>query len=84
MNGYRVVWEIDVSAGSPREAAEKAREIMMDPDSSATVFSVTKHDTGNTETIDLEYTEENVCAGCITEDCYERGKATQCTGRVVA
>jgi hypothetical protein len=38
---YRVVWEIDISADSPREAAEKALAIQRDPNSTATVFDVT-------------------------------------------
>lgn len=40
---YRVAWEIDVDADSPREAAEKAREIMQAPKTepdSANVFQV--------------------------------------------
>ena len=40
---YRVAWEIDVEADSPREAAEKAREIMQAPKTepdSANVFQV--------------------------------------------
>lgn len=40
MNTYRVTWEIDVEAESPLEAAERAREIQRDPDSTATVFGV--------------------------------------------
>jgi hypothetical protein len=37
---YRVTWEIDIDAASPREAAEKALHIQRDPDSIATVFAV--------------------------------------------
>lgn len=37
---YRVTWEIDTDAASPREAAEKAQHIQRDPDSTATVFTV--------------------------------------------
>lgn len=37
---YRVTWEIDIDAASPREAAEKALHIQRDPDSIATVFTV--------------------------------------------
>ena len=37
---YRVRWEIDIEADSPREAAEKAREIQTNPESMATVFQV--------------------------------------------
>lgn len=37
---YRVTWEIDIDAASPREAAEKALHIQRDVDSTATVFTV--------------------------------------------
>ena len=37
---YRVVWTIDLDAGTPREAAERALEIQRDPTSIALVFEV--------------------------------------------
>jgi len=37
---FRVTWEIDIDAASPREAAEKALHIQRDVDSIATVFTV--------------------------------------------
>ena len=37
---YRVVWEIDIWATTPRRAAEEALLIQRDPASSATVFDV--------------------------------------------
>lgn len=37
---YAVRWEIDIVASSPEDAAERARTIMLDPASSATVFDV--------------------------------------------
>lgn len=37
---YLVTWKIDIDADSPREAAQKAREIQLSPDSTATVFDV--------------------------------------------
>jgi len=37
---YKVVWEIGVSATSPKEAAEKALKVQRDPGSAATVFTV--------------------------------------------
>lgn len=37
---YRVIWEIDLSANSPRDAAEQALEIHRDPSSSATYFEI--------------------------------------------
>ena len=37
---YRVVWDIELYACSPREAAQKALQIQRDPESIATVFDV--------------------------------------------
>jgi hypothetical protein len=39
---YRVTWEIDLHANSPRAAAEEALRIQRDPESIATVFGVRK------------------------------------------
>lgn len=40
MAEYRVMWEIDIEANSPEEAAFKARMIQLKPDSTAVVFNV--------------------------------------------
>lgn len=40
MTEYRLTWVIELSADSPREAAERALEIQRDPTSIATVFDV--------------------------------------------
>jgi hypothetical protein len=40
LKSFRVTWEIDLYAASPRAAAEKALEVHRDPSSLATVFSV--------------------------------------------
>ena len=40
MQTFHLVWEIDIDANSPREAAEKALAIQKCPDSIATVFQV--------------------------------------------
>jgi tRNA G37 N-methylase Trm5 len=47
MKTYRVRWEIDIEASSPRLAAEKARLIQENEDgeSIATVYQVAKHKT---------------------------------------
>ena len=50
---YHVVWEIDVYAESPREAAKEAQAIQQDEDSIATVFDVTEEDSDKTVRIDL-------------------------------
>lgn len=49
---YRVRWEIDVYADSPRHAAQQAIDVQRRSDSTATVFEVTGPD-GVSETIDL-------------------------------
>jgi hypothetical protein len=64
MPEYRVTWEIELDADSPREAAAKALAIQRDPDSVATVFDVID-ETGNRERIDLDKTEDpDACAAC--------------------
>lgn len=42
MNSYRVRWEIDVEADSPREAAAEAFRLVRKPETTATVFDVTR------------------------------------------
>src|SRR5436309_15439726 len=64
MPEYRITWEIDLWADSPREAAEQALTIHRNPESIATVFDVTD-ETGHTERIDLdEADDEEACAAC--------------------
>jgi hypothetical protein len=54
MPSFRVVWEVDVDADTPLEAAREAFAMMTDPDSTAVVFSVTgPNDALDTVTIDL-------------------------------
>lgn len=60
MQTYRIRWEIDLYADSPKEAAETALAILRDPDSQATVFDVTDHN-GLTRRIDITFnTDEEV------------------------
>lgn len=51
---YRVRWEIDLSADSPREAAEMALAIHRDPNSIATVFLVYADTTRGPVVVDLD------------------------------
>jgi len=37
---FRVIWEIDIHADSPKQAAEAARAVQLRPDMPATVFEV--------------------------------------------
>jgi len=57
MTAYLVTWQIDVEADSPREAAERARAIQLDPDSIANVFDVQRGPHAKACTIDLEMEE---------------------------
>lgn len=45
MPEYKVRWEIDVEADSPRQAAILARKIQLDPTNLATVYDVYNEDT---------------------------------------
>jgi len=58
MTSYRVSWEIDVEADSPREAAEKALEIQKRPDSTATVFRVLSSHENNGPYAFADFAEE--------------------------
>ena len=50
---YRVCWEIDLEEpATPLAAAREAHAIMLDPDSTATVFTVTAPD-GTSSIVDL-------------------------------
>ena len=40
MPDYRVIWEVDVTANHPRDAAREALKMMKDPESEAVVFEV--------------------------------------------
>lgn len=52
MKTYRVFWEIEIEADSPRQAAQQALEIQRDRKSIATVFDV-REPSGNHVTFDL-------------------------------
>lgn len=54
---YHVIWEIDLEADSPVEAAREALRIQRDPSSRATVFDVIERD-GRRHRIDLETADE--------------------------
>jgi len=50
---FRVIWEIEIEADSPKEAAQEARVIQLTPGMSATVFDVWAHVAGKMHQIDL-------------------------------
>lgn len=54
MPQYKIVWEMDIDAKSPKGAALKARQIQADPKSIATVFYIQKDSGGSLYKIDLD------------------------------
>jgi hypothetical protein len=50
---FRVIWEVEIEADSPKEAAQAARAIQLTPGMSATVFDVWAHVAGKMQRIDL-------------------------------
>jgi hypothetical protein len=50
---FRVIWEIDIEAEGPKQAAQQAREIQLIPGMSATVFDVWAYVGGKMHRIDL-------------------------------
>lgn len=57
MTEFRAIWEIDIEAETPREAAEKALKLQRDVFSTATVFIVRDQEDGEEYQIDLEVEE---------------------------
>lgn len=49
MKSYRVVWEIDIEANSPQEAARRAFEVQHDTGTLADHFTVYDEDGNSTE-----------------------------------
>jgi hypothetical protein len=50
---FRVIWEIDIEADSPKQAVEEARAVQLRRDMPATVFEVWDHSKQKMHTIDL-------------------------------
>jgi hypothetical protein len=48
-----VIWEIEIEADSPVEAAQEARAVQMRPDLSATLFDVWEHRAAKMHRVDL-------------------------------
>lgn len=58
MAQYKVYWEMDIEADSPREAAESALRVHRKEDSEAVFFTVEQLSTGESVDIDLLEEEE--------------------------
>lgn len=53
MPQYLVTWECDTECVTPLEAAQRMREMMLDPGSEAVVYTVKNMSTKETVSIDL-------------------------------
>lgn len=51
MTEFTVTWTIDLDADSAQEAAQRAREIQRDPESTATFFEVAVRDRPTSSTL---------------------------------
>jgi hypothetical protein len=50
---FRVIWEVDIDADSPKQAIEKARAMQLEQDMPATVFDVWDYAKQRMQRIDL-------------------------------
>jgi hypothetical protein len=68
MYHYRVIWEIDICAANPQEAAKQAREMQIAAGSTATVFDVIDEDGEKTQVDLLEQEEQENSAKLAVGD----------------
>jgi len=54
MPSYRITWEIDVDADSPREAAHRAREIQLDPEAWVGCFEIREDGSDEVLRVDID------------------------------
>lgn len=57
---FRVIWEIEIEAGSPKQAAEQARALQMNPAMPATIFEVWDHARQRMHRVDLAAAAERL------------------------
>lgn len=50
---FRVIWEVEIEAGSPKQAAEQARLLQLNPQMPATVFEIWEHARQRMHRVDL-------------------------------
>jgi hypothetical protein len=57
---FRVIWEIEIDADGPKQAAEQARALQMNPAMPATIFEVWEHARQRMHRIDLLAAEDRL------------------------
>jgi hypothetical protein len=80
---FRVIWEIDIDAENPREAAQCARELQLMPDMPATVFDVWEHAAGKMYRVDVAGENERLSRAELAE-IRARLRLLQCASGLAA
>jgi hypothetical protein len=80
---FRVIWEIDIDADNPKEAAHGAREVQLRPDMPATVFDVWEHAAGKMYRVDVAGENERLSRAELVE-IRARLRLLQCASGVSA
>jgi hypothetical protein len=80
---FRVIWEIDIDAENPKEAAHGAREIQLNPDMPATVFDVWEHAAGKMYRVDVAGETERLSCAELAE-IRARLRLLQCASGLAA
>jgi hypothetical protein len=62
---FRVIWEIDIHAESPEQAAEEARTVQLRPDMPATVFEVWDYAKQKMHRVDLAAAADRLDNGAL-------------------
>jgi len=57
---FRVIWEIEIDAAGPKQAAEHARTLQMNPAMPATIFEVWEHARQKMHRVDLASAAERL------------------------
>jgi len=57
---FRVIWEIEIDADSPKQAAEQARALQMNPAMPATIFEAWEHARQRMHRVDLSAAEDRL------------------------
>ena len=57
---FRVIWEIEIEAESPKQAAEQARALQMNPAMPATIFEIWDHAKHKMHRVDLAAARERL------------------------
>ena len=57
---FRVIWEIEIEADNPKQAAEQARALQMNPAMPATIFEVWDHARQKMHRVDLAAAAERL------------------------